>query len=111
MNNPIQRYPKEPSQPEKNFETQLRGFTKEASLTEARVLFEQHADETKQQYALAIAAETVRDDTTAELARQIQAQARATADKVWSAIEPAAIQGFRGAAISEAFEAAPAWRS
>ena len=155
MHQPINRYLEDAIAAEKSFETQLRGFAKEATFDEARGLFEQHADETKRQYedltarldalggststlrsflahvfnsapkmaqlghedeerttqdlmmafavenaevamyeALIVAAETVGDDATAELARRIQAQERATADKVWSAIAPSALESF-----------------
>jgi len=50
MDNPIQRYLEDAIAAEKNFETQLQGFAEEASLPEAKRLFEQHAVETRQQY-------------------------------------------------------------
>lgn len=40
--------------------------------------------------SLATVAETVGDTTTASLARQIQSEEKATADKVWQALAPAA---------------------
>jgi len=48
--------------------------------------------------ALAIAADTAADDTTATLARRIQSEEKSTAGKVWSALVPAATQGYRDAA-------------
>jgi len=50
MQNPIQRYLEDAIAAEKSFETQLRGFAKEATLPAARNLFDQHAEETRQQY-------------------------------------------------------------
>ena len=50
MNHPIRRYLEDAIAAEKSFETQLRGFAKEASLPQAKSLFEQHAEETKTQY-------------------------------------------------------------
>jgi len=162
MHQPINRYLEDAIAAEKSFETQLRGFAKEATLDEARSLFEQHAEETKRQHenltarlealggstsslksflahmfnsapkiaqtghndeerttqdlmmayavenaevamyeALVIAAETVGDDATADLARRIQAEERATAEKVWSAIAPSAIESSQAAEDSE----------
>jgi ferritin-like metal-binding protein YciE len=50
MDNPIKRYLVDAIAAEKSFETQLRGFAKEATLAQARTLFEQHAEETRLQY-------------------------------------------------------------
>src|SRR5437899_3234853 len=47
--------------------------------------------------ALMIAAETVGDDVTADLARRIQTEERLTADKIWNLIAPSAIEGSRAA--------------
>src|SRR5436305_2238745 len=52
MENPIRRYLEDAIAAEKSFETQLRGFAKEATLPQARTMFEQHADETRQQYEM-----------------------------------------------------------
>lgn len=52
MDNPIRRYLEDAIAAEKSFETQLRGFAKEATLPQARNMFEQHADETRQQYEM-----------------------------------------------------------
>jgi len=52
MDNPIKRYLEDVIAAEKSFETQLRGFAKEASGSQAARLFEQHAEETKTQYGL-----------------------------------------------------------
>jgi len=52
MENPIRRYLEDAIAAEKSFETQLRGFAKEASLSQAERMFEQHAEETKIQYGL-----------------------------------------------------------
>jgi len=162
MQNPINRYLEDAIAAEKSFETQLRGFAKEASMPEARNLFEQHANETRQQYedltarlealggststiksimahlfnsapkvaqmgheeeerttqdlmmayavenaevamyeALTLASEMAGDDATAALARRIQAQERATADKVWGTIATSAVEGFRAAKSNE----------
>jgi ferritin-like metal-binding protein YciE len=159
MQQSINRYLEDAIAAEKSFETQLRGFAKDATFDEARNLFEQHAVETKRQYevltarlealggststlksllahlfnsapkmaqlgheneertaqnlimafavenaevamyeALVIAAETVGDDVTADLARRIQAEERATAEKVWSVIAPSALEGAQAAA-------------
>jgi ferritin-like metal-binding protein YciE len=51
--------------------------------------------------AMAIAAETVGDDVTSDLARRIQTEERATADKVWNVIAPSAAEGTQAAAESE----------
>jgi len=50
MDQPIKLYLEDAIAAEKSFETQLRGFAKEASSSEVASLFDQHADETKQQY-------------------------------------------------------------
>jgi ferritin-like metal-binding protein YciE len=52
MENPIKRYLEDAIAAEKSFETQLRGFAKEASFSEAMRMFEQHAEETAVQYGL-----------------------------------------------------------
>src|SRR3954447_7389230 len=52
MENPIRRYLEDAIAAEKSFETQLRGFAKEASVSEAARMFEQHAEETRIQYGL-----------------------------------------------------------
>jgi ferritin-like metal-binding protein YciE len=156
MPHPINRYLEDAIAAEKSFETQLRGFAKEASLPGARMLFEQHAEETKTQHkdltaqlealgggtsaikgmlaqvftsapkiaqighekserttqdlmmafavenaemamyeSLAIAAQTMGDRSTEALARRIQAQEQAAAEKVWALIGSAAAQAFR----------------
>jgi ferritin-like metal-binding protein YciE len=56
--------------------------------------------------ALMIAAETVGDDVTADLARRIQAEERATAEKVWSVIDLAAIEGSHAAEENETEDSA-----
>jgi len=50
MEHPIRRYLEDAIAAEKSFETQLTGFAKEASLPKIRGLFEQHAQETREQY-------------------------------------------------------------
>src|SRR5438270_10750709 len=50
MDNPIRRYLEDAIAAEKSFETQLKGFAKEATLPQAQRMFEQHADETRIQY-------------------------------------------------------------
>jgi ferritin-like metal-binding protein YciE len=50
MDNPIRRYLEDAISAQKSFETQLKGFAKEASMPEAKQLFEQHAGETRVQY-------------------------------------------------------------
>ena len=136
---------------EKSFETQLRGFAKDADDPDVKSLFEQHAGETRGQYealterlkalggspsttksflahmfnmapttaqigheeqekvtqdlmmafavensecamyeALAVAASEAGDSQTESLARRIQSQERATAEKVWQRIAPQA---------------------
>lgn len=50
MENPIPRYLEDAIAAEKSFETQLRGFSNEASLEAARSAFATHANETRQQY-------------------------------------------------------------
>lgn len=50
MEESINRYLEDAIAAEKSFETQLRGFAEEATNPKARSLFEQHAEETKQQY-------------------------------------------------------------
>lgn len=136
---------------EKSFETQLTGFSKETDDPALQNLYQQHAEETRQQYSLlterlkelggstsgfksflahvfnfapklaqlghekservtqnlmmayavensevamyesmVTAAELASDSRTAQIARQIQQQERATAEKVWAQIAPAA---------------------
>ncbi|HEY3742221.1 MAG TPA: DUF892 family protein [Bryobacteraceae bacterium] len=50
MDNPIRRYLEDAIAAEKSFETQLEGFAKEATMTQAQELFTQHAGETRSQY-------------------------------------------------------------
>jgi len=50
MNHPIQRYLEDAIAAEKSFETQLRGFAKEASSPQVQSMFTKHADETRTQY-------------------------------------------------------------
>jgi ferritin-like metal-binding protein YciE len=50
MDQPIRRYLEDAIAAEKSFETQLRGFAKEASMPQAQRMFEQHAEETRMQY-------------------------------------------------------------
>jgi ferritin-like metal-binding protein YciE len=155
MDEPIKRYLEDAIAAEKAFESQLQTFAKEASLPQVRTLFEQHADETREQYealtarlkalggstsllksfmahvfgmapktaqlghdeaerttqdlmmafavenaevamyeSLKVASETAGDEQTASLARTIQAQEQATADKVWQQIPLSARHGF-----------------
>ena len=170
MKDVIRQYLEDAIAAEKSFETQLRGFAEEASNPAVHSLFDQHADETRQQYeelttrlhqlggstsiiksmlahlfnsapkvaqaghtkserttqdlmmafavenaevamyeALTMAAETAGDDTTATLARKIQSEEKATAAKVWSAIAPAATQGYRDA-LQEDKDSSPVLR-
>jgi ferritin-like metal-binding protein YciE len=162
MDSPIQRYLEDAIAAEKSFETQLTGFADEASLPQARELFERHADETRTQYqqlttrlealggsvssaksflahlfnmspkmaqlgheaqerttqdlimafavenaevamyeALSIAAESAGDSETANLARRIQAEEQATAEKIWPFISTAAQDGLTAATAKE----------
>jgi ferritin-like metal-binding protein YciE len=50
METTIKRYLEDAIAAEKSFETQLKGFAEEATLSEARSMFEQHAAETRVQY-------------------------------------------------------------
>lgn len=50
MENPITRYLEDAIAAEKSFETQLRGFAKEATRPVVKDMFELHADQTQQQY-------------------------------------------------------------
>ena len=162
MDSIIQKYLEDAIAAEKSFEKQLTGFADEASLPQARELFEIHAGETRLQYesltarlealggslstaktflanlfnmspkmaqlghqpeerttqdlimayavenaevamyeALSIAAETAGDSETAALARGIQAEERATAEKVWPLIAASAHGGLTAAKATE----------
>jgi ferritin-like metal-binding protein YciE len=155
MENLLTRYLEDAIAAEKSFETQLRGFAKEATNEDARTAFSVHADETRLQYeiltgrlsalgaepstlksalahlfnsapkaaqvshtgeerttqdlmmafavenaevamyeSLAIAAETFEDHQTVTIAREIQAQEKATAEKVWKLIAPSAREAY-----------------
>jgi ferritin-like metal-binding protein YciE len=50
MENAIQRYLEDAIAAEKSFETQLRGFSEEATNESAKTAFATHADETREQY-------------------------------------------------------------
>ncbi len=155
MLNLVRPYLEDAIAAEVSFETQLRGFAKDATNQDARSAFLLHADETRQQYealtarlkalggepsvlksvlahlfnsapalaqtghieaertvqdlmmafavenaevamyeSLSIAAEAAGDHQTVTLARKIQAQEKATAEKVWSLIAPCAKEAY-----------------
>jgi len=151
----MRRYLQDAIAAEKNFETQLRTFAKETDQVPVKLLFEQHADETRRQHerltarlealggsvsglktffanlfgnmpnlaqighdeaekgtqdliaafavehaeiamyeAMAVAAAAAGDTETERLAREIQAEERQAASKIWELVGPSARDSF-----------------
>ena len=82
------------------------GHEKEERVTQNLIMaFAVENSECAMYEALAVVAEASGDSETAQLARSIQAEENATADKVWKFLSPVAVDAFRRLSTGETIQA------